>query len=137
MGGTHLLVLGRSSLSCFQNLLACLVIRLGHGLGLGRDTPRCLVSAPFLCGTGLVSRSQGWGQGEETSEKTSETLRRPEVRPGREPLLGREFSMAHQRTTLGVLESSWGGVELPLIPGPLGSSPLGFCFALPLVTFHF
>ena len=92
---------------------------MGHGLGLSRDTPCCLISASLLCGTGLVSQRQGWGQGEETSEKTSETLKKPRLGPSREILLELEFSMAYQRTILGVLESSWGRVEWPLTPGPL------------------
>ena len=85
---------------------------MGHGLGLSRGTPCCLVSASLLCGTGLVSQRQGWGQGEETSEKTSETPKRPQLGPSRETVLELEFSMAYQRTILGVLESSWGGVGL-------------------------
>ena len=66
-----------------------------------------------------MSQRQGWGQGEETSEKTSETLKKPQLGPSREILLELEFSMAYQRTILGVLESSWGRVEWPLTPGPL------------------
>ena len=48
----------------------------------------------------------GLGSGEETSEKTYETPKKPQSGPSRETLLELEFSMAYQRTILGVLESS-------------------------------
>ena len=51
-------------------------------------------------------------ESDETSEKTSETPKKPQSGPSRETLLELEFSMAYQRTIRGVLESSWGGVGL-------------------------
>ena len=53
-----------------------------------------------------MSQRQGWGQGEETSEKTYQTPKKLQSGPSRETLLELEFSMAYQRTILGVLESS-------------------------------
>lgn len=106
------------SFSCSQNLFAWLVIRLGQGLGLSGDTLCCPSSTSLLCGTGLVSRSQGWGQGEKTFVFAPSghlrwcPLRRPEQGPSRETVLGLEFSMAHQGTKLRALEPSWGGVGL-------------------------
>lgn len=71
MCGLHLLVLGRPSpLSCFQTLLAWLVIRLGDwgmswaSLGTQRAVPSLCLSPVW---DWFVSRSQGWGQGDETS----------------------------------------------------------------------
>lgn len=65
----HLLALGRPSpLSHFQTLLAWLVVRLGHGLGLSGDTPCCPISVPLSCvGLGLCLGARAGDRGKDTS----------------------------------------------------------------------